>query len=119
MHLKQVFGKFVRYEQQGGVGYAYVDFFPGDSDIGVINAVYVPPEYRGQGIGSAQHLERLELMREMGMYYALCTARNDNDRENHILERSGWEPLKRMEYVTLWFKDLRAGMEDISNVEPE
>lgn len=95
------------YSQKGGVGSAYIDPLPGDSDIGVINGVWIPDEARGNGVGDSQHKERLKWMKEqVGFYGAICTVSNHNPAELHILEKNGWEKLKQLEYSSIWFKDL-------------
>jgi ribosomal protein S18 acetylase RimI-like enzyme len=103
------------YTQEGGKGYAYIDPFAGDSDIAHIHSVYVPEKDRGQGIGDAQHKERLEFLRNSGFSWALCTANSHNDPEIKILEKNGWEKIKELEYSSIWIKDLREQAEDVKD----
>lgn len=75
---------------------------PGCNQIVVSNHAFVRPELRGQGIGQKQHKERLDKAKELGYDYIICTVREDNKAEVHILEKNGWSELS-------WFVNSETG----------
>lgn len=80
------------------VGFARETAFPaGDGDdecsgsgIIISHGVELLPQFRGQGLGTKAHKERLESWVQRNLSYALCTVRRDNDPQLKILKNSGW-----------------------------
>jgi RimJ/RimL family protein N-acetyltransferase len=107
MNLKYINHQIGSFVQEGAVGYAHVNYFPGDTEIGVINGVYIPVAEQGKGVGSKQHAERLQLMKDMGFLHAMCTVNKGNEKEITILKRHGWEKIKELEYTSVWIKNLQ------------
>lgn len=71
-------------------GFYEINPFPGCNQICVSNHAFIPPDSRGKGLGSKQHLERLVEMKELGYDASLCTVNATNLAEIAILTRNGW-----------------------------
>lgn len=72
-------------------GFYELNPFPGCNQIVVSNHSFIPEELRGQGLGQAQHLDRINHMRKLGYDYAICTVKSDNEPQIHILKKAGWK----------------------------
>lgn len=71
-------------------GWYELNPFPGCNQICISNHAFIYPDKRGQGMGQRQHLERLAKAKELGYDMIVCTVRDDNPAEIHILEKNGW-----------------------------
>lgn len=69
-------------------GHYELNPFPGSNQITVKNHAFV--NIKGQGNGSKQHFESNEKAAELGYDYMLCTVREDNVAQIHILTAHGW-----------------------------
>ncbi|HEC67062.1 MAG TPA: GNAT family N-acetyltransferase [bacterium] len=65
--------------------------FPGCCAYGVPYNTYVDEQARGLGIGSLLQHFKIELAKEIGWSYLMCTTKADNDVQNHVLRKHGWE----------------------------
>lgn len=72
-------------------GFYELNSFPGCNQIVVSNHSFVKPELRGMGLGKQIHQERLDLMKELGYDYALCTVKADNIAQISILVKNQWK----------------------------
>ncbi len=72
-------------------GFYELNPFPGCNQIVVSNHAFIYPEYRGQGHGKRQHLERLAKAKELGYNLIMCTVKADNEQEKKILYANLWE----------------------------
>lgn len=70
-----------------------IENLPGSPQVAVSIHSFIFKEKRGKGYGKAMHLERLAKLKELGYDYVLCTVRDDNKAEIHILETNGWRYL--------------------------
>lgn len=66
---------------------------PGCSGLGLSYGTYVSYDKRGKGIGQAHHKFRLAESASYGHAYLICTVRDDNKVEKHILAKNGWAKL--------------------------
>jgi RimJ/RimL family protein N-acetyltransferase len=71
-------------------GFYELNPFPGCNQIVVSNHAFIYKHFRGRGHGSTQHRERLEKARELGYNMIMCTVKDDNESEIHILKKNGW-----------------------------
>jgi Acetyltransferases, including N-acetylases of ribosomal proteins len=71
-------------------GFYELNPFPGSNQIVVSNHAFIYPKLRGQGYGSRQHRARLNMARNLGYDVIMCTVREDNAIERHILFKFGW-----------------------------
>ena len=107
MQIKEEIVRRSTYIQVGGVGNAYIDQLPGDeSGIAIMSGVYIPPDQRGDGIGSKQHEERLQWLKENGFEAVLCTVNIGNKPQLKILKKNGWEKIADFQYSSMWVKKL-------------
>lgn len=74
-------------------GFYELNQFPGCNQIVVSNHSWISPEHRGNGYGRLAHKARLEHIANLGYDYVMCTVRDDNRAQIHILETSGWKKL--------------------------
>lgn len=87
---------------------------PGNSGVAISHNVYVKLQYRGKGIGTLMHRDRLVIASENGYSYLLATVNDDNVSELAILKKHGWQRLsvftyqdkKDGEIVGVWGKQL-------------
>lgn len=70
--------------------------FPGNSDIAVSHGVYNTGK-RGQGIGTKAHVKRLDMLRDLGYKYVLCTVDAKNTTQQNILAKNYWHRLNILE----------------------
>lgn len=70
-----------------------ISTLPGNSQIAISHAVYVPKELRGKGLGTSSHEKRLQALRELGYDYVLCTVRSDNEAQQAVLNKFSWTKL--------------------------
>lgn len=70
-----------------------ISTLPGNSNVAVSHAVFVPASMRGKGLGTKAQEKRLELMKNLGYDYVLCTVRQDNSAQIHVLLKFGWREL--------------------------
>ena len=70
--------------------------------------VYINQEFRGQGFGQQQHLDRLTLAKAGGLRTLLATVKNENLVERHILSKNGWNELSNDPSIqnTFFLKEL-------------
>ena len=98
---------------------------PGCPQIAVSHYVFLREGQKGKGQGQRAHRDRLQLMKEAGYDYALCTVIGQNAVERHILEKHGWKPLdsfsstKTQNSVELWGKPLKDYVVDRLALENE
>lgn len=78
----------MRFTSRGG--FYELNPFPGSNQIIVSNHAFIEKEMRGEGYGKLQHTKRIEKAIELGYDYILCTVREDNEVEKHILRKNGW-----------------------------
>jgi ribosomal protein S18 acetylase RimI-like enzyme len=97
-------------------GFCELNPFPGCNQIVISNHAFVYPEKRGKGHGTQNHLLRVERATNLGYDLILCTVREDNRKEKHILNKEGWQFLtcflnsETGHEIELWSKRLyRAG----------
>jgi len=68
---------------------------PECSGIGIPWAVKVAPAFQGRGIGQILERMRIDALRAAGFGMALMTTRADNEVQNHIASKVGWEKTAR------------------------
>lgn len=71
-------------------GFYELNPFPGCNQLVVSGHVSINRELRGKGFGNTQHLERLLRAKELGYDCIICTVKEDNVVEKHILTKNGW-----------------------------
>lgn len=71
-------------------GFYELNPFPGCNQIVVSNHALIYEWARGRGHGQRQHENRLNQARALGYDLMLCTVREDNEVEIHILRKNGW-----------------------------
>lgn len=71
-------------------GFYELNPFPGCNQIVVSNHAFIYPEFRGKGYGVRQHVDRLRKAQELGYDMIICTVRDDNAPELHILKKFEW-----------------------------
>ena len=76
-------------------GFYELNPFPGSNQIVISNHAFIKPEFRGQGLGKIQHLERLRKAKDLGYDLIICTVREDNYVEKHILGKFNWAFMRR------------------------
>lgn len=84
-------GKIIGFETR-------TEFPAGDDDctgsgIAISHGVWLYSHYRGMGHGGRAHMERLESLKKAGYNYVVCTVREDNKAQLHILLKNGWVKL--------------------------
>lgn len=89
------------------IGGYEIDPLPGNGDVAVSHGVYLREGFRGAGLGQRQHEERLANITNQNYMAVICTVREDNEVEKHILTKNGWTkvwgfPNKDGEKVELW-----------------
>lgn len=93
-------------------GYCELNPFPGCSQIVVSNHGVVFKHKRGQGKGTENHRLRVKRATDLGYDMMLCTVREENKKEKHILNKEGWAFLIKFlnseteTWVELWAKRL-------------
>lgn len=63
---------------------------PGNSQVCVSHNAFIFEEHRGKGVGNEIHRLRLDQMRALGYDAAICTVKDENKVQLHILEKNGW-----------------------------
>lgn len=76
---------FVMFEPEGGV-------YEQDCQRGLVRNLYVVPEYRGEGVGSALLAAAEETLVEQGVEAVALEAMADNDRARTFYRDHGYEP---------------------------
>lgn len=71
-------------------GFYELNRFPGCNQLVVSNHAFVKAEFRGKGFGQKAHEERLAEATRLGYDGIICTCREDNARQIHILSKNGW-----------------------------
>lgn len=66
---------------------------PGNAQVAVSHALFVPQWERNKGWGTKEHPERLKQMADAGYDYVICTVNKANVKQLHILDRFGWKSL--------------------------
>lgn len=93
-------------------GACEIDSLPGSAQVGVSHSVFIREEYRGKGIGDANHKLRLKRAKELHYDLLICTVRADNEKEQVNLHDNGWEYMTRFKssntgnWVQLWSRQL-------------
>lgn len=72
-------------------GFFELNPFPGCNQIVVSQHAFIYPNYRGKGLGQAQHFKRLKIARDLGYNFIICTVRIGNEAEMKILDNNGWK----------------------------
>lgn len=85
--------------------------FPGNGDLVVSHDVLIYPHLRGKGLGKTQHTKRLLHAANNGHSAIICTVREDNAIEKHILTENYWKKVwtftnKMNEKIEVWAKEL-------------
>jgi RimJ/RimL family protein N-acetyltransferase len=75
------------------VGFFEVNSFPCCSQIAILNHSFIEKEYRGVGLGTELHKERLNLVTDLGYDYTMCTVKSTNIPQIKILQKAGWKQL--------------------------
>ena len=79
----------MRYGNEWG---AYeITALPGSPRVAVSHGTFVYPKHRGKGFGKAEHVKRLEKIKELGYDYVICTVDLNNYREIKILSDNQWK----------------------------
>jgi len=74
-------------------GFCELNPFPGCNQIVVSNHSLVRKEFRGKGVGTKEHQNRLKVITHLGYDYALCTCKETNIPQIKILLNNGWKQL--------------------------
>ena len=75
----------------GGKAVAEVTTLAGNSSVAIIHASNVARSARGNGVGAAAHLERLERLRDEFLYdVVVSTVDESNTAQVRIMTRNGW-----------------------------
>jgi len=74
-------------------GFYELNPFPGCNQVVVSNHAFIYPQHRGKGWGSEQHRHRLQMAKHLGYNYMICTVKETNEPELHILRTHGWRKL--------------------------
>ena len=94
------------------VGHYTLEKFPGCSAICISHHLEIAPEWRGKGIGTRSHKERLEQALAMGFKVVMATTVKDNIAQEKILSHSGWRRIREFynsksgHTVVLWFNPI-------------
>jgi GNAT superfamily N-acetyltransferase len=67
-----------------------IDNLPGCSQVAVSNQAFVKVGFRGKGVGTKLHQERLKVIEDLGYDYALCTVDLSNTAQISILTKAEW-----------------------------
>lgn len=81
----------MRVNLEGGIG--EITSLPGNPQVVVTYAGFVPMSMRGNGVGSASHAARLLLMQQLGYDYALATVDMANTAQIRIMRKYEWDVL--------------------------
>lgn len=85
---------------------------PGCPQAVVLHNAFVAPDLREQGIGTAAHADRLNVLRHHLYDLAICTVVENNHAQERILLRAGWTRVTRFfnrrtgNWVWLWTRPL-------------
>jgi len=71
-------------------GFYELNPFPGCNQLVISNHALIYKHHRGKGYGKVQHQQRLAKAQELGYNLIMCTVRDDNEVEIHILRQYGW-----------------------------
>lgn len=74
-------------------GHYELNAFPGSNQIVVATHTFIKPEYRGQGKGTEQALDKLEKVVELGYDYMLAAIVASNEPQQKIAKKLGYECL--------------------------
>lgn len=99
-----------RYTSQHG----YYEFnqFPGCSQLIVSNHAFIKKEQRGKGYGQEAQRNKLNLAAELGYNCIICTVRESNTREKHILSKNNWKHVHTFfntqteSRIEIWIRDI-------------
>lgn len=76
---------------QSQYGYYEFNTFPGCAQLIVSNHAFIKKEHRGKGFGQKQQLTKLNMAAELGYNCIICTVKESNETEKHILKKNGWK----------------------------
>lgn len=85
-----------------------IDSLPSQCQIAVCHGFYVNPAARKQGFGHVLKTEQMEVLQHLNYNFAICTVVSSNVAQKKILERSGWEFMRKFyserqdEHVEVW-----------------
>lgn len=79
-----------------------LQFLPGNSKIAWSWGVYVNHKLRGNGIGQAFLLARMQWCRENCVQCLMCSVDSDNAAQKHILAKHGWKMINEHRYAAPW-----------------
>jgi len=85
-----------------------IDSLPSQCQIAVCHGFYVNPAARKQGFGHVLKAEQTKVLRHLNYNFAICTVVSSNVAQKKILERSGWEFMRKFyserqdEHVEVW-----------------
>lgn len=95
------------------VGHYELTSLPGCNQIVISHHAFINPEFRGKGLGHKTHAKRLDIIRNLGYDYALCTTAASNVPQRKILEAAGWKQLDQFKNsetnneVIIWGKTIK------------
>tara|TARA_Y100000310_G_scaffold33171_1_gene31367 strand:- start:1392 stop:1712 length:321 start_codon:yes stop_codon:yes gene_type:complete len=73
-----------------GKGFYELNPFPGCNQLVISNHAFIYPKFRGKGLGTIAHKERLKKAKELGYDCLLCTCKSSNTVQLKILAKNGW-----------------------------
>ena len=74
-------------------GFYEITSFPGCNQLAISTHAFILPQYRGTGKGQEAHQQRLTKLKELHYNYVICTVKESNQTQIHILEKFGWKLL--------------------------
>lgn len=95
------------------IGHFELTGLPGCNQIAVSHHAFIVPAMRGKGLGHITHRTRLDLIKQLGYDYALCTTDAANEPQRKILEAAGWNQLDQFKNsetnheVIIWGKTIK------------
>ena len=71
-----------------------IDSYLGQPPFAHCHGLYIKPEHQGKKLGHELKQHQMTTLRELGYSFATCTVDGNNERQQKVLERAGWYPLK-------------------------
>lgn len=81
----------MRFHNQNG--HYELHSLPGCNQLVVSNHVFIKPDRRGLGLGTLEAHDRIQLAKDMGYDYMICTVVQDNVPQLRIMEKLAWVKL--------------------------